>query len=274
MKLDCAGKQLDLSIPRVMGVLNVTPDSFSDGGRFNRLDAAIIRAESMIEAGASIIDVGGESTRPGAELVDFEQETARVIPVVEALGKRNLDAVISVDTSKPELMRRAVEVGAGLINDVRALQESNAVSTLASLDVPVCLMHMQGQPKNMQQNPQYKHVVSEVINFLKARVAVCVEAGIQESRLLIDPGFGFGKGLQQNIELLKNLSELQVLNLPVLIGVSRKSMIGAIIEKEVDERLAGSLVAALYALQQGVQILRVHDVAETVDIIKIFQVLR
>jgi len=274
MKLDCAGKQLDLSIPRVMGVLNVTPDSFSDGGRFNRLDAAIIRAESMIEAGASIIDVGGESTRPGAELVDFEQETARVIPVVEALGKRNLDAVISVDTSKPELMRRAVEVGAGLINDVRALQESNAVSTLASLDVPVCLMHMQGQPKNMQQNPQYKHVVSEVINFLKARVAVCVEAGIQESRLLIDPGFGFGKGLQQNIELLKNLSELQVLNLPVLIGVSRKSMIGAIIEKEVDERLAGSLVAAFYALQQGVQILRVHDVAETVDIIKIFQVLR
>jgi len=274
MKLDCAGKQLDLSIPQVMGVLNVTPDSFSDGGRFNQLDAAIIRAESLIEAGASIIDIGGESTRPGAELVDLEHETARVIPVVEALSKRNFDVVISVDTSKPELMRRAVEVGAGLINDVRALQEPNAVTTLATLDVPVCLMHMQGQPKTMQHNPQYKHVVSEIINFLKARVAVCVDAGIKESRLLIDPGFGFGKGLQQNIELLKNLSELQALNLPVLIGVSRKSMIGAIIEKEVDERLAGSLAAAFYALQQGVQILRVHDVAETADIIKIFQVLR
>jgi len=273
MKIDCAGKQIDLSIPQVMGILNVTPDSFSDGGKFNQLDAAVARAENMIEAGAVFIDIGGESTRPGAAHIDLAEEISRVIPVIKALTKRNTNAVISVDTSKPELMRQAIDAGAGMINDVRALQEPGAVEAVAVFNVPVCLMHMQGQPDTMQRDPQYQDVVNDVLHFLKSRIDVCLAAGIKKSRLLVDPGFGFGKSLSQNLLLLKNLSKLHCMGVPVLAGLSRKSMIGAIIDKDVNNRLAGSLATALYALQQGVNIIRVHDVEETVDIIKIYKAM-
>jgi len=268
--LNCAGTVIDLTTPKVMGILNVTPDSFSDGGQFMSLVKAVAQAETMVEQGASFIDIGGESTRPGATAVSLEEETRRVIPVIEALCQRQLPAVISIDTSKPELMKRAVDAGAGLINDVNALQEEYAVDVVARLNVPVCLMHMQGKPRTMQQEPQYENVVNDIFEFLKNRVNACLAHGIKKQHLLIDPGFGFGKTLSQNLSLLKHLSEFARLELPVLVGLSRKSMLGAILDKTVENRMAGSVAAACIALMGGASILRVHDVSETMDAIKVY----
>ena len=247
-----------------MGILNITPDSFSDGGHFDQFDSARRQANSMAAAGAGIIDVGGESTRPGADDVAAAVEIERVVPVIEAIS-RDLDCLVSVDTSKPEVMTAAVRAGAGLINDVRALQEPGALETAASLKVPVCLMHMQGQPRSMQAAPAYGDVVAEVLSFLEGRVSACVSAGIPRDRIVVDPGFGFGKTPEHNFALLAHLSEFAALGLPILAGVSRKSMLGAVTDRSVDERLAASVAAATVACLNGADILRVHDVAETRD---------
>jgi dihydropteroate synthase len=267
MILDCAGKELDLSQPRVMGVLNVTPDSFSDGGRFVRRDQAIAQALAMVEEGAAIIDVGGESTRPGAAEVAIEEEIRRVVPVVEALAAE-LPVPISVDTSKAEVMKAAVEAGAGMINDVYALRRGGALQAAASLEVPLCLMHMQGQPRSMQVEPRYDDVVAEVAEFLRQRVECCLQAGIERNRLLVDPGFGFGKTLAHNLSLLKHLDVLSAQGLPVLVGMSRKSMIGTVLDAPVEKRLFGSVAVATLAAWQGAKVIRVHDVNATVDAIR------
>ncbi len=269
---------IDLSTPRVMGILNATPDSFSDGGRLRAanhterftisVDQALHLAEAMVRNGAAIIDVGGESTRPGALPVSEQEELDRVLPVVEAIAAR-LDIAISVDTSTPLLMQQAIIAGAGLINDVRALARPGAISTVVSSPAAVCLMHMQGQPQNMQERAQYTNVVEEVLAFLEQRVAACEEAGIERDRLLVDPGFGFGKTLEHNYELLRHLGRLQALGLPILVGLSRKSIIGTVINKGVEQRLAGGLAATVHALLGGAVIVRTHDVAETVDAIKV-----
>ncbi|QJR82474.1 dihydropteroate synthase [Alteromonas pelagimontana] len=264
---------LDLQFPQVMGILNVTPDSFSDGGAHNSLDAAVLKAKAMIREGASIIDVGGESTRPGAPEITEEEELERVIPVIKRL-RQETDVVISIDTSKATVMREAVAVGAGLINDVRALQEPGAMQAAVNAQVPVCLMHMKGQPRTMQQNPQYSDVVAEVIEFLQERITECVEAGISKENIILDPGFGFGKNLEHNYQLLAQLPRLIATGYPVLVGVSRKSMIGQLLNKPVGERLAGGIAIATVAAQMGAQVFRVHDVAETVDAIKIINKLR
>lgn len=264
MLLDCAGKPLDLSRPRVMGILNVTPDSFSDGGRFIQRDRAVAQALRMVEEGAALIDVGGESTRPGAADVSVEEELERVIPVIDALADR-LPVPISVDTSKPQVMREAVQAGAGLINDVRALREPGALEAAAEAKVPVCLMHMRGAPRAMQQAPVYQDVVGEVKTFLAERVEACLAVGITRERLLIDPGFGFGKTLRHNLLLLRHLASFKELGLPVLVGVSRKSMIGAILDVPVEQRLYGSLGLAVFAALQGAVLLRAHDVGATVQ---------
>jgi len=269
-KLDCGGTMLDLSRPVVMGVLNVTPDSFSDGGLYADIDSAVDQAERMVESGAAIIDIGGESTRPGAKPVSADDECRRIIPVIEALVKRRLNTVISVDTSKSEVMKQAVAAGAGLINDVCALQQGNSLEVAAEIGVPVCLMHMQGEPRTMQQQPRYEDVVGDIGLFLQQRIESCLQAGIDKSKLLVDPGFGFGKTVEQNYILLEGLAEFKKTGLPVLVGLSRKSMIGAILDKQADQRLAGSIAAACYALDRGADILRVHDVAETVDAVKIY----
>ncbi len=267
--LDCAGKLLDLSTPRVMGILNVTPDSFSDGGDFISVPAALAHARRMIGEGAAIIDVGGESTRPGALAVPLEEELRRVIPVIRALAGE-LSVPISIDTTKPEVMRAAIEAGAGFINDICALREPGALSMAATLGVPVCLMHMQGEPRTMQQNPRYDDVVGEVSAFLAARVQACRDAGIPDRQLLIDPGFGFGKSLAHNLQLLRQLKDLQALGLPVLIGVSRKSFLGALLDAPVAERLHAGLAAALLAVSKGARIVRTHDVRPTVEALKIY----
>lgn len=264
MILDCAGKQLDLSQPRVMGVLNITPDSFSDGGQFLASERAIAQAQEMVAQGAAIIDVGGESTRPGADEVPLEEEIRRVVPVIEALAPA-LSVPISVDTSKPEVMLAAVEAGAGMINDVYALRRSGAMEMAASLNVPICLMHMQGEPRSMQQQPRYDDVVADVIEFLRERVNYCLEAGIRREALVLDPGFGFGKSLEHNLSLLKHLDILVKEGLPVLAGMSRKSMIGAVLDAPVDKRLFGSIAVATLAAWQGAKLIRVHDVKATVD---------
>ncbi len=264
----CAGKLLDLRTPQVMGVLNVTPDSFSDGGYFLSPDLAITRAIDMLEEGAAVIDVGGESTRPGADPVSVDEELARVMPVIEVLS-RELPIPVSIDTYKPEVMRQAVEAGAGMINDVFALQEGDALQTAARLDVPVCLMHMLGRPRTMQQAPRYQDVVAEVKSFLKERLDRSMEAGIPRNRLLIDPGFGFGKTLQHNLLLLKDLRELTTLGVPLVAGLSRKSMIGKILDVPVDERVYGSIAAATLAAWQGARLIRVHDVRETQDALRL-----
>lgn len=260
----------DLSVetPAVMGVLNVTPDSFSDGGRFVNRDAAVRHAEVMANAGAALVDIGGESTRPGADAVTEQQELDRVMPVVEAIRGR-IDLPISVDTSKPGVMRAAAAAGAALINDIRALREPGALDAAAASGVPVCLMHMQGQPRTMQANPHYQDVTAEVTNFLQERLAACAGAGIGRDRLLIDPGFGFGKTVRHNVELLANLRQLAVIGPPLLVGLSRKSSLGVLTGREVDERLPASLAAAVVAVMRGASIVRAHDVAETVDAIKI-----
>ncbi len=268
MQLDCAGKVLHLSQPVVMGVLNVTPDSFSDGGHFLQLDAALRHAEAMVSEGAALIDVGGESTRPGAFSISVQEELDRVLPVLERLA-HELPVPVAVDTSKPEVMREAVGAGAGLINDVRALGLPHAIDVAAACQVPVCLMHMQGDPETMQRRPQYTDAVTEVYTFLQERVLACEQAGIPCSRILVDPGFGFGKSLDHNLSLLKHLGRFAGLGAGVLVGISRKSMIGAVLDAPVDKRLQGSLAAAVIAAWQGARVIRVHDVLETVEVLKI-----
>lgn len=260
--------RLDLSVPCIMGILNVTPDSFSDGGRYNRLDAALHHAERMVVDGADILDVGGESTRPGAKPVSEAEELDRVIPVIEALSVR-FDTQVSIDTSKPMVMREAVAAGAGMINDVNALRAEGAVAVVADVGVPVCLMHMQGEPRTMQRSPRYHDVVTDVRDFLLERARACEEAGIRRQAIVLDPGFGFGKVLDHNLELLRQLPVLCATGYPVLVGISRKSMIGALTGRGVEGRLAGSLAAALLALEGGARILRVHDVAETRDVLRV-----
>lgn len=264
MQLDCAGKLLDLSRPAVMGVLNLTPDSFYDGGLWTDAGRAVARAAEMVEEGAAIIDIGGESTRPGAAQVDTADELARVIPVITRIATE-LDVVVSVDTSKPDVIRAAIDAGAGMVNDVRALQSSGALAAVAGTGVAVCLMHMQGEPGTMQQEPTYEDVVAEVRDFLMARVAACVETGLDGSRIVLDPGFGFGKTLAHNLALFARLDVFTATGHPVLVGVSRKSMIGALTGAPVGGRMAGSVAAAALAVARGANILRVHDVAESVQ---------
>ncbi|BAO44628.1 dihydropteroate synthase [Thiolapillus brandeum] len=270
--LNCNGRLLDLSSPVVMGILNVTPDSFSDGGRYVVPDAAVAAARAMQDNGAAIIDIGGESTRPGAEPVSVQEEMDRVVPVIEAL-RELLDIPLSIDTSKPEVMEEAVKAGAGMINDVNALRASGAVEMASALSVPVCLMHMQGEPRTMQQAPRYGDVVAEVKEFLRQRIRHCETAGIPRENILVDPGFGFGKTLEHNLALLRALSGFCELGAGVLAGLSRKSMLGALTGREAHERLAGSIAAAVLAAERGAAIVRVHDVAETVDALTIVNAL-
>lgn len=256
----------------VMGVLNVTPDSFSDGGRYQAVGDALHQADQMLRDGADIIDVGGESTRPGAAPVSLQQELDRVIPVIESLA-RELACSISIDSSKPGVMQAAVEAGANMINDVLALRADGAVETAVKLKVPVCLMHMQGEPRNMQAAPAYKNVVAEVSRFLRERVQVCLSAGMDAGLIVLDPGFGFGKTLDHNLDLLRKLDSIAGLGYPVLAGVSRKSMIGQLLDRDAGERLPGSLALAILARQRGASILRVHDVAPTVDALRVLEVV-
>ena len=270
MQLYSKHKILDLNIPQVMGILNVTPDSFSDGGRFANIDKALKHAEEMVAQGASIIDIGGESTRPGASDVALEDELERVIPIIEKINA-NLDCWISIDTSKAVVMREAVNAGADLINDIRALGEDGALQEAAKANVPVCLMHMRGAPRSMQNAPNYDDVVLEVEDFLLQRVNVCLDAGIKKENIILDLGFGFGKQLKHNFQLLAATGRFVALGFPVLTGVSRKSMFGQLLNRDINNRLAGSLAGALIAAQQGSQIVRVHDVAQTVDVLKVLQ---
>ena len=270
MKLRARGTELDLSFPHIMGILNMTPDSFSDGGRHKSLIDAITHANEMVIAGATIIDIGGESTRPGADEVDVEEELARVIPVIEALAQR-FEVWISVDTSKPEVIRAAAAAGVHLINDVRSLSEPGALEAVAAVDLPVCLMHMQGEPKSMQQSPNYQQIVAEVDTYLGAEIERCIAAGIRRENILLDPGFGFGKTLQHNYELLANLGHFQHHHLPLLVGMSRKSMIGQLLNVGPTQRLSGSLACAVIAAMQGANIIRVHDVKESVEAIRVVE---
>ena len=269
---------LDLSRPRLMGVLNTTPDSFSDGGSYYQdgqlsLNLVLTRAREMLDEGADIIDVGGESTRPGANPVPEQEELDRVLPVVETLV-RQLGALVSVDTSSPRVMTEAARAGAGLINDVRALSRTGALAAARSTGLPVCLMHMQGQPQTMQERPDYQDPVREVQDFLRARVQDCRQAGIEAERLILDPGFGFGKSLAHNLTLLRHLDRLVDLGYPVLVGLSRKSMLGKLLGREVSERLPGSLALAYAAAERGAAIIRVHDVAATRDTLKVLAALK
>lgn len=268
MEMKFAGRVLDMSRCHVMGVLNVTPDSFSDGGRFNQQDAALLKARQMVADGAALIDVGGESTRPGAAKVSVQQELDRVCPVVEAIS-RELDVIVSVDTSTPEVMSQAAKLGAGLVNDVRALQRDGALAAVASSGVPVCIMHIQGEPETMQDRPEYQNVLREVGEFLTQRVRAAVQAGIDAQNVILDPGFGFGKDLEHNLRLLASLEQLRALGHPLLVGMSRKSMLGHITGREVDERLSASLAAATISVMKGASIIRAHDVRETVDAVKV-----
>jgi len=258
-KLDC---------PSVMGVINATPDSFSDGGKFLAPHEALRQAGKMVVAGAEILDIGGESTRPGAAPVGEQEELDRVIPIIEAIAA-DFDVAVSIDTSKPRVMWEAVAAGAAMINDVCALQADGALAAAAELQQPVCLMHMQGQPRSMQVQPQYDDVMGDVTQFLASRVTQCVDAGLGKDLLVVDPGFGFGKTPAHNIELLANLRQLQQIGCPVLIGVSRKSTLGVITGREVDDLLPASIAAAVVAVMQGAQIVRAHDVAETVDALRV-----
>lgn len=272
MNLSCGTRTLDLSAPVVMGVLNVTPDSFSDGGRFRELEAAVARGRQMAAEGAAIIDVGGESTRPGAQPVPEAQELDRVVPVIERL-RREVDCVLSVDTMKPGVMRAAGAAGAGLINDVNALRADDALEAARDTGAAVVLMHMRGEPRTMQRDPQYSDVVADVAAFLRERAAACVAAGIARERIVVDPGIGFGKTLAHNLALLGALPRVGG-GLPVAVGVSRKSMFKALLGRELDERLPASLAAAAIAVWQGAAIVRAHDVAATVDAVRVAHALR
>ncbi|CAH0155966.1 dihydropteroate synthase [Pseudomonas mediterranea] len=266
-RLPCGNRVLDLAHVHVMGILNVTPDSFSDGGRFGQLDAALRHAEAMVAAGATLIDVGGESTRPGARAVSPVEELERVAPVVERIH-RELDVIISVDTSTPAVMRETARLGAGLINDVRSLQRDGALDAAAATGLPVCLMHMLGEPGTMQNDPRYDDVTREVGEFLAERMNQCALAGIPAERVLLDPGFGFAKTLDHNLSLFKHMDALHALGRPLLVGVSRKSMIGNALGRPVGERLYGGLALAALAITKGARILRVHDVTETMDVVR------
>ncbi len=268
--LDCGGRRLPLTRVVVMGILNVTPDSFSDGGIFLSRDQALRQAVKMADEGAGIIDIGGESTRPGAQPVSSQQELDRVLPVIEAVHDA-VDVPLSIDTSKPEVMRAAVAGGAGMINDVLALRAPGALEEAAALDVPVCLMHMRGEPRTMQQNPHYTDVVAEVRDFLRARMQAALAGGIPPGKLLIDPGFGFGKSLDHNLRLLRDLKEFTALGAPLLVGFSRKSMIGAALDLPVENRLYASIALALIAAQMGARIVRVHDVRATSEAIRMYE---
>jgi dihydropteroate synthase len=267
MQLLCGAFKLDLSCPKVMGIVNVTPDSFSDGGRYVSFSNAIDHARQLIEDGADMLDIGGESTRPGAAEVGEQEELDRVLPVIE--GLRGIAVPISIDTWKPAVMRAAIKAGATMVNDVNALQAEGAIQAVATSDAAVCLMHKQGTPQSMQQHPSYDDVVLEVADFMRQRIAAVTAAGVGRDRIVIDPGFGFGKSLAHNLALLCELEAFTKLGLPVLAGLSRKSMLGAITGREVGERLAASVAAAMLAVQRGAAIVRVHDVRETVDALKI-----
>ncbi|MCQ8868899.1 dihydropteroate synthase [Vibrio splendidus] len=272
MILKANNKTLVLDRPHVMGILNVTPDSFSDGGKFNSLDNALLQAERMIQAGVSIIDIGGESTRPGAPDVSLEEEIARVIPAIKAI-RAKFDVWISIDTSKAEVMRQAVEAGADLINDVRALQEPGALQAAAEANVPVCLMHMKGQPRTMQASPVYDDVLMDVEAFLQERVEACEAVGISKNQLILDPGFGFGKTIEHNYHLLAHLEKFHTLGLPVLAGMSRKSMIFKLLDKAPADCMVASVTCATIAAMKGAQIIRVHDVEDTLEAMKIIEVM-
>ncbi len=269
-QLQCGSRVIDLRRAAIMGILNTTPDSFSDGGQFASLDRALRHAERMVEEGADIIDVGGESTRPGAASVSIQEELDRVMPVVNGLSE-NLDVPISVDTSKPEVMREAIAAGAGMINDVRALRVPGAVREAAQGGVAVCLMHMQGEPCTMQEDPHYEDVVAEVAAFLAERYAVCTAAGIPGDRIVVDPGFGFGKSTAHNLALLRGLRRITVHGAPLLVGLSRKSLIGKIVGRDVAQREAASVALALAAIDHGARIVRVHDVRATCDAVRIWE---
>ena len=273
--MNFAGIELDLNLPQVMGVVNVTPDSFSDGGTLyanNALSvaAAVDRAALMVQEGASIIDVGGESTRPGADAVSVDEELSRVVPVIAALRAR-FDVAVSIDTSTPQVTTAAAQAGAGLINDVRALQREGALQAAADTGLPICLMHIQGEPKTMQKEPHYDDLLAEISSYFEARIKACCAVGITPDKLILDPGFGFGKTLQHNLQLLQLLPRLQKFNLPVLVGMSRKSMIGNVLNKPLDERVYGGLAVAVMALERGATIVRTHDVGATVDALKMAQ---
>ena len=271
MYLHCGKFHFDLSRPLVMGIVNVTPDSFSDGGYHLQRDAALAYARQMIEEGADILDIGGESTRPGAQPVSAQMELDRVMPVIE--GLRGAPVPLSVDTSKPEVMRAALAAGVSMVNDVNALQQAGALAAVAASDAAVCLMHMKGTPSAMQAQPQYQDVVSEVKEFLRVRIAAAEAAGIARARIVVDPGFGFGKTLAHNLALLHDLGAFGELGVPVLAGLSRKSMLGAITGQDVEHRLSASVAAALLAVQRGARIVRVHDVRATCDALKVLEAI-
>ena len=273
MELRLGHRTLSLEQPRVMGVLNVTPDSFSDGGNYLSPDQALLRAAEMHEEGADIIDIGGDSTRPGSEETPLQEELDRVIPVVERLSSR-LDVAVSVDSSKPEVMEQAVRAGAVMINDVFALRKEGALEVAAGLDAAVCLMHMQGSPESMQQAPVYGELPGDVIRFLAERVEICSAAGIEKDRMLVDPGFGFGKNDAHNLKLLANLDQFAVLELPLLVGLSRKQWLGNLTGKPVGERVSAGIAAALAAIDRGANIVRTHDVASTVDALKVAEAIK
>lgn len=272
MILRSKSKTLDLTTPQVMGIVNITPDSFSDGGKYYQLERALRHVESMIKAGTAIIDIGGESTRPGAADVNVETELARVIPVIEAIRQR-FDCWISIDTSKAQVMAEAVNAGADLINDVRALQDIGALEAAAQANVPICLMHMKGQPRTMQSNPSYVDLIADVNQFLIERIQACESNGISRHQLILDPGFGFGKTMAHNYQLLAQLELFHQFGLPLLAGMSRKSMISKLLNKPAVDCVAGSLACATIAAMKGAQIIRVHDVQETIDVIKICNIV-
>jgi dihydropteroate synthase len=268
MIFNCGKFTLDLTSPKVMGIVNVTPDSFSDGGKFMHVESAVEHALTLVEQGADILDIGGESTRPNAEPVSLQQELDRVLPVIEALASQ-VNIPLSIDTYKPAVMQAAILAGASIVNDVRALQEPNAIAVVAQSNVGVCLMHMQGMPQTMQINPSYDDVVAEVKAFLAQRVLLCKQAGIDQSRIVLDPGFGFGKTRAHNIKLIQELVSFQDLDLPLLVGLSRKSVLGQVTGQDVDARLYASVAAAVISAMKGASILRVHDVKATAEALKV-----
>ena len=275
--LECAGRRLDLSRPVVMGIINVTPDSFSDGATLYRgsnldIERAMTRAREMVASGAAILDIGGESTRPGASPVSVNEEMDRVLPLVARIAAE-LETVISVDTSTPVLMREAANAGAGLLNDVRALTREGALEAAAAANVPICLMHMQGEPGSMQVAPHYDDVVEDVCEYLQSRIACCERQGIARNRLLLDPGFGFGKSVTHNLKLLRELPRLAAIGLPLVVSLSRKSLIGKLLGREVGQRLPASLALAVLAAQRGAAVIRTHDVAATVDAVSMLMAL-
>ncbi len=272
MILQCGTYRLALDRTLIMGVVNVTPDSFFDGGHYLSLDAAVAHAQRLIDEGADLLDIGGESTRPGAAAVSLEEERRRVLPVLEALLSANIP--LSVDTQKPELMREAAAAGAAMINDVNGFEAADALQAVSGSDCAICIMHKQGRPQTMQQSPQYRDVVAEVDGYLRGRVAAAEAAGIARSRIVVDPGFGFGKTLEHNLALLRELNRVAAAGVPVLAGLSRKSMIGALTGREVGDRVFGSVAAALIAAQHGAAILRVHDVAATCDALAVWNAVR